>query len=140
MSAITTLRKQIAEAQAKLEEATSKFQTERAQLVRRLAEIDAELGGEVKPVKPRAKGIGQQVVGFITDHPGSTIRQVQAGLPDLPPSSVETNIRAMAGKGTLVKDDSNPRKFSVPAPQAPEKAPTPKSAVNSGNGRALQAT
>lgn len=131
MSTVATLKKQIAEAQAKLEAETSKLQAERARLVARLAQIDAELGGDPKPVKARAKGVSEAVLAFVTANPASTIREVQAGLPDLPASSVETNIRAMAAKGTLKKDESVPRRFSVPAPASP---PAPTKVSSNGNG------
>lgn len=134
-STIRNLKKQIAEAQARLEAETNKLQAERAKLVARLAEIDAELGGgEAAPAKVRARGVNVAVTAFIAQHPGSTIKEVQAGLPELPASSVETNIRAMAAKGALMKDDSTPRKFSVPTPEPTPAAPAPTKANGSPNG------
>ena len=131
MSAISTLRKRIAEDQAKLEAETNKLQAERAQLVKRLAEIDAELGSsEPRPVRPRAKDVGQRVLAFITANPGSTIKQVQEGLPDIPANTVENKIRELLGKATVVRDDSTPRKHRV-APAAP--APTTKPAAANGH-------
>lgn len=117
MSTVATLKKQIADAQAKLEAETAKLQAERARLVARLAEIDAELGGEAKPARTRTKGVSEAVLAFVTAHPLSTIKQVQEGLPELPAPAVESAVRGLAGKGTLIKDESTPRKFSVPTPK-----------------------
>lgn len=112
---VVALRKQIAEAQAKLEAETAKLQAERAQLVARLAVIDAELAGEAKPSRERSKGIGKQVLAYVQAHPNSTIKEVQAGLPELPASKVESTMRGQAKKGILVKDDSSTKKYSVPS-------------------------
>lgn len=137
MSAIRNLKKQIAEAQARLEQETSKLQAERAQLVARLAQIDSELGGEAPKVKTRAKGVSEAVVAFVAAHPASTIKQVQEGLPDVPAAAVEGAVRSLAQKGTLTKDESTPRKFSVPAPEEKNGA---KKTVNSGQTRGLGAS
>lgn len=100
---------------------------------------------ETKPVRTRAKGVSEAVVAFVTSHPGSTIRDVQAGLPELPGPAVEAAVRALAGKGTFTKDDSTPRRFSLPVaapapvepPVAPvaAPAPTPKNGKNDLNSR-----
>lgn len=111
---LTTLRRAAAEAQAKLEAATSTLQAERARLVARIEEIDRELGAAVEQPRKRNKGFTADVVAFVSKNPASTIKEIQAAFPDLPAASVDVSVRKLAAKGTLTKDASVPRKFSLP--------------------------
>jgi hypothetical protein len=119
---IAGLRQQLADLQNKLEAATATLHAERAQHVARIEEIDRELAGEAKPTRTRNKGFSANLIAFVEAHPWSTIKQVQAAHPDLPAASVDATIRKLAAKGTLTKDNNVPRRFSVPAKPATERA------------------
>jgi len=104
---------------------------ERESLLERVASIDQALGAvpsakpQQKPVKgtktigtPRAGGIKEAVVIAITGTSGLTIREIQELLSEHPAKSVESVVHSLASAGTLTKDTSSPKKFSLAS--APE--------------------
>ena len=98
------------------------LQDERTRLVERIATIDQALA--VSPSVPRtvqkpktpkpATGIRQAIGAVLASSPNLTIRQIQEATREHPPKSVEATVRAMASEGKLAKDESSPKKFSLP--------------------------
>ncbi len=116
ISQLTTIRQALSE--------------EREGLLARVAVIDEALAaGAPSPAKPTAKapkatGIREAITSLVTRRPGQTIRELQEALPEHPPKTVENTVRAMASAGQLSKDDSTPRKFTLPpAPSNVKAAP-----------------
>jgi hypothetical protein len=109
-----------------LSEVKTKLQERKAALLAEVAQIDKALGAQPtaapKAPKSRATGIGEDIIAFVRTHPQATIREIQAGFPNLKPSTVEATVRNLAARGMLAKDDQTPRHFSIPEakPESPE--------------------
>jgi len=110
----------------KLSETRQALEAERESLLARVAGIDEALGAptpksQQKPAKgpkdirtPRQGGIKEAVIAAVTRSPALTIREIQESLAEHPAKSVENMVRSLAAAGKLRKDESSPRKFSVP--------------------------
>jgi hypothetical protein len=110
------------------------LQEERENLLERVATIDQALAvtPSPKPAQkptnkgpnllrtPRSGGIKEAVLVAVTGTPGLTIREIQTLLSEHPAKSVESVVHSLASAGTLAKDGSSPRKFSLAAVTEPK--------------------
>jgi len=114
----------------KLAETRLALEAEREALLARVAAIDEALAvgtvstapKAVKSVKPTKEskaskpGLREAITGSLVGKSGGlTIRQIQEALPTHPPKSIESLTHTMATAGKLAKDNSSPKRFSLPA-------------------------